>query len=861
MIGLMITGAHRAGATVSVTDAYPDLFLKRKGRPPLFEAWARAAADCCTHIRVCVNENCAPVATTLLEKAGIKDHRLLITDKDLGAASFLYLIAAGLPAQEKLVLIPADCEPAGRTMSALLAEAASWQPADELHILASGDGRLLLVTTAGYLCEYIRLHEKSREFALAHACEELSFEERLTRIPAHLSVHLPVLKEEVLVTEQEPAVCCGLLRPASDDLPAAGKSSRLTRFATNVKVRYVDRALRYWRLNGTKKFMRRLLEKARRPGVRDFDYAAFKRLHDMTPEELNQQREEKFPENIKFSICIPLYKTEKIHLDELIQSVLAQTYENWELCLSDGSGLNSPLTGHLREWEAKDKRIRVLHHERALNISDNTNEALAVAKGDYLVFCDHDDLLAPEALYLCAKALAENSSLDILYSDEDKVTMNGKDFFMPHFKPDFNIDLLRSMNYICHLFVIRRSLQQRLGGLDAAFDGAQDYDFVLRATEQTDKIYHIPRVLYHWRAHPASTAENPESKRYAFEAGRRVVEAHYRRLGIPASVEHGPFAGLYHTRYSWPEKPMISILIPNKDHVEDLDKCIRAIEARSTWRNYEFIIIENNSTQPETFAYYEQLQRELPHARVLYYKGGFNYSAINNFGEKQARGEYLLLLNNDTELIADDCLEELMGYCMRADVGAVGCRLLYEDDTIQHAGVVIGFGGIAGHTFIGEKAHANGYFSRIICAQNYSAVTAAAMLVKRSAYRAVDGLDESFKVAFNDIDFCMKLGKAGYRIVYNPYATMHHYESKSRGLEDTPEKVARFHEEIVRFARKWWPQMCKGDPCYNVNLSLSRSDFGLRADDRETAPYLLRRMGILTPQDEQYLEEMLQHGE
>lgn len=418
----------------------------------------------------------------------------------------------------------------------------------------------------------------------------------------------------------------------------------------------------------------------------------------------------------------------------------------------------------------------------------------------------------------------------VIYSDEDKMTMDGNKFFQPHFKPDFNIDLLCTVNYICHLFVVKRDIIDMVGMLRSEFDGAQDYDFIFRCTEQAGRehICHIPRILYHWRCHEDSTAENPESKLYAFEAGKKAVQAHYERIGVKARIQQGEFLGLYRTQFIRDYDPLISIIIPNKDHIDDLKRCIDSIEQKSTYKNLEYIIVENNSTEDQTFAYYKKLEKSNPRARVVYWDGVFNYSAINNFGIREANGEYLLLLNNDTEIINEDCLEELLGYCMREDVGAVGARLYYEDDTIQHAGVVIGFGGIAGHCFVQQKRGVTGYCHRIICAQDYSAVTAACMMVKRKAYEDAGGLSEKLQVAFNDIDFCLKLQRAGYLVVYNPYAELYHYESKSRGLEDTPEKVARFNREIKTFEERWPEILRDGDPYYNPNLTLDSQDFSLR---------------------------------
>lgn len=573
--------------------------------------------------------------------------------------------------------------------------------------------------------------------------------------------------------------------------------------------------------------MQKSLKKVVNTKDRSLPYSKWIQRHLPSPKDLEEQKKYQFLYRPKISIVIPLYRTPEKYLDAMIDSVLNQSYSNWELCLSDGSGENSPLTELLKQYEKKDSRIKVAYNNRQLHIAENTNEAIKIATGDFIAFADHDDLLTPDALFHVAKAVNENMEIEVLYSDEDKVSA-GEKFMQPHMKPDFNIDLLRTVNYICHLFVVKKTMIEKVGMLRPEFDGAQDYDFILRCVEATDRIYHIPRILYHWRFFEGSTAENPESKLYAFEAGKRAIEAHYDRVGIHAEVMQGEFLGLYRTRYIREEDPLISILIPNKDHIDDLDRCIRSIEEKSTYHNYEYIIIENNSDQEETFAYYKKLEEENPKAHVVYWDGEFNYSAINNYGASFAKGEYLLLLNNDVEVINADWLEEMLGYCMREDVGIVGARLYYPDDTIQHAGVVIGFGGIAGHAFVQQKRGTTGYCHRIICAQDYSAVTAACMMVKKSVFEEVGGLTEELKVAFNDVDFCMKVRQIGKLVVYNPYAELYHYESKSRGLEDTPEKVARFNNEIKIFSDRWPEILKNGDPYYNPNLTLKSQDFSLR---------------------------------
>ncbi len=605
-------------------------------------------------------------------------------------------------------------------------------------------------------------------------------------------------------------------------IPMAAGAVKTAKFFENI-----GKTIRFVKQNGLaalpKKIMRKLSGKDE-----PIPYMEWRSHNIPTPEELEEQKQTRFEREPLISVVVPLYKTPKEFLDRLVDSVKAQTYANWELVLSDGSGENSPLTEALEALTASDERIRVVYTGRQLRIVPNTNAAIEAAAGEFIAFADHDDELAPDALFEVVKALNRNPEGEFIYTDEDKTDVTSLEFFEPHMKPDFNIDLLRTVNYISHLSVVKRTLLDKAGYLREEYEGAQDYDLILRCVEQTDHILHVPKVLYHWRTHSASTSDNPESKEYAFETGRKAVQAHYDRCGIDAEVFKGEYPGLYRTKYHRPYDPLISIIIPNKDHTDDLKRCIDSIESKSTYTNYEYIIVENNSTEEETFAFYKKLEAENPKVKMVYYKGSFNFSAINNFGASYAKGEYLLLLNNDTEMINPDCLEELLGYCMRPDVGMTGARLYYPDGSIQHAGVVVGFGGIAGHCFVMHPKGVTGYFHRIISAQDYSAVTAACCLVKRSVFDEVGGLSEDLAVAFNDIDLCMKIREKGYLIVYNPYAELYHYESKSRGLEDSPEKVARFNHEIETFAAKWPDILRDGDPYYNPNLTLDSQDFSLR---------------------------------
>ncbi len=591
----------------------------------------------------------------------------------------------------------------------------------------------------------------------------------------------------------------------------------------------VEVAFEYFKKHGIRKLIKK--SKNKLEGI-DFDLEYAKWYEETKPkkEELEEQRNTSFDYMPKLSIVIPAYATPENYLRELIESLLAQTYSNFEICIADGSPKEKSIENVLKEYAAKDNRVRYKILGENLGIAGNTNEALSMATGDYIALCDHDDILPENALFECVSAINKNPDCDCIYTDEDKLDMDGGSLFEPNFKPDFNIDMLCSVNYICHLFVAKRELVETCGNFNAEYDGAQDYDFIFRITEKAKHIVHVPKVLYHWRCHMNSTASNPKSKLYAFQAGAKAIRAHYSRVWPDIKIDDiqkGIDYGIYHTYFHLDKEPLVSVIIPNKDHADDLDTAIRSLMAGS-YKNLEFIVIENNSTEDKTWKYYEKIQAELSNVKVVKWDGIFNYSAINNFGIKYANGEYLLLMNNDIEVINPDTLRELLGYGQREEVGAVGCKLLYEDDTIQHAGVVVGFGGVAGHTFVGLHDCQNGYCHRAVTAQDYSAVTAACMLVRKSVFDAVGGLSEEFAVAFNDIDFCLKIRKLGKLIVYNPYATCHHYESKSRGLEDTPEKVDRFNREAATFIKKWSDILNDGDPYYNPNLTLRRSNFALR---------------------------------
>ena len=582
----------------------------------------------------------------------------------------------------------------------------------------------------------------------------------------------------------------------------------------------------YYQQFGLKQTVRRAIEKLGGKEVRT--YEAFRRRYFPDKKELNRQRKEQFVYEPLFSIVVPLYKTPLPYLEALIRSIQAQTYRKWELYLSDGSGKESSLKEVLRNYARKEKRIHIIENDCRLNISDNTNRALEQANGDYVVFVDHDDTLAPDALYECVKVLNREPDAEVIYTDSDKLSENGKRYSEPCFKPDFNLDLLRCQNYICHLTVIQKRFLDKVGDLNPNYSGVQDYDHILRCVERTNRIVHIPKILYHWRMCPGSVAVDTDNKPYTYELFQKILREHYERMGIQAEVK-AVFPGVVRTVYQLPYEPLVSVIIANKDHRDDLMRCVESLEQESEYKNLEILIVENNSVSEEIFAYYDQVQRQYDNVRVLRYEKEFNYADIQNYAAVRAKGDYLLLLNNDTWLERPESIREMLGYCMRDEVGIVGAKLLYPDDTIQHAGVIVGLGGVADHAFTGMDKDEPGYCCRALCAQEYSAVTAACLMVKKSVYNAVGGMDVELKVAFNDVDFCLRVKEAGHKIIYNPFAVWYHDESKTRGAEDTPEKIERFRGEIEYFQRRWADFLYKGDPAYNPNLALDRHDFALKS--------------------------------
>lgn len=554
-------------------------------------------------------------------------------------------------------------------------------------------------------------------------------------------------------------------------------------------------------------------------------------LHDkaewVSEEETKRQQNTKFRKKVKFSILVPLYNTPEKYLTAMIDSVLQQTYSGWELCLADGSDAKHAYVGDIcRKYAKKDKRILYRKLKKNGGISENTNACIEQSTGNYIGLFDHDDLLHPYALFEYMKAICEKDA-DFIYSDETTFHEKPEDAYWPHHKPDYAPDTLRSYNYICHFTVFKRSLMEKVGTFRKEYDGSQDYDLILRLSEKAEHIIHIPKVLYYWRSHKESTASDISAKPYTMVTGKAAIEDHLKRIGLKGTVKDSVVPTTYKIQYEIDGNPLISIIIPNKDHIDDLSKCLNSIKEKSTWKNHEIIIVENNSTEQATFDYYDLIQKDKT-IRVIKWEREFNYSAINNYGSQYAKGEYLLLLNNDVEVITPDWLEQMLMFAQRKDVGAVGAMLYYPDDTVQHAGVILGIGGVAGHSHKTFKRGEYGYASRMTIAQNLSAVTAACILMSRKAWNAVHGLDEKFAVAFNDVDLCMRIRKAGYLIVWTPYAELYHYESKSRGLEDNPEKQKRFKGEIDRFMEKWGKELAAGDPYYNPNLTLVTEDFAIK---------------------------------
>lgn len=576
------------------------------------------------------------------------------------------------------------------------------------------------------------------------------------------------------------------------------------------KIKKIDS---YIKAYGIRKTVGLLYEKATHKDQKD--YERWLERHKITETIREAQKETVFNKQPCFSIVVPLYKTQEKYLKELLESIKGQTYSNWELCLSDGSGLDSPLKEVLKELEYSDSRIKVISSKEPLKIAENTNAAIEIATGDYIVFADHDDILSIDALYECAKCINENPKVDMIYSDEDKVSMDGQTYFEPHFKPDLNVDLLCSVNYFCHLVVVKRQLLEQAGNLNGEYNGAQDYDFVLRCVEKTDAVYHIPKILYHWRAHMDSTAENPESKRYAFEAGRRAIQKHYERIGLKdAYVEETAYPGTYRTRYKYADKPKVSIIIDEITKKELLGKTLQSIK-ENDYPDYEVIIVDcTEKKEIEEFVEKYQDKR----IRVKRGEKIWTASKRKNEGAGCAEGEYLIFLAGNAEYADKEGISELVSVAMRSDVGVVGTRSYYKNGTVEHAGCVIGINGTAGSLFEHTLRGENGYFSHIVTQMQYSAVAGACMMVKKDIFEKVNGFDEDYKGELGKVDLCLKIRNKHMSVVYNPYVKVMRWSNELRNNEND-EKL---------FKKQWAEILEKDDPYYNKNLSLSVSGCNIR---------------------------------
>lgn len=519
-----------------------------------------------------------------------------------------------------------------------------------------------------------------------------------------------------------------------------------------------------------------------------------------------------------FSIVVPLYKTPLNYFAAMVESVLHQSYRNWELVLVNASPEDNALAQAVSKACSLDERIRQTTLEKNLGISENTNAGIAIASGDFVCFFDHDDVIEPDLLFEYASAVNKHAEIDLLYCDEDKLMPDGT-LAQPFFKPDFSIDLLRNNNYICHMLTIRKSLLDTLEPNTAEFDGAQDHNLTLQAVEHARRVHHVPKILYHWRLSETSTAANADSKPYATTAGIKAVSSHLRRLGIQATVEQSRRPFTYKINYLPPsDNPLVSIVIPTKDHIDILDACIQSILSKSTYENYEIVIVENNSSQSETFEYYDKVVQQDGRIRIVRWPAEFNFSKIMNFGTAKARGDYLIYLNNDTEVITPSWIETMLGICARREVGIVGVRLYYPDDTIQHAGLCV-TGIVAGH--LGRNLPKNnwGYFAFADAEQNLSAVTAACMMTKKNVVEEAGGWCEDLAVAFNDVDFCLRVREKDYLVVYTPEVELYHHESISRGAENNPDKRMRFQKEIAYMNYQWAKYYVLGDPYMNPNIT------------------------------------------
>lgn len=555
-------------------------------------------------------------------------------------------------------------------------------------------------------------------------------------------------------------------------------------------------------------------------------YARWIKNNEPTAKQLQEQRirSEILPHQPLISLVVPVYNPPADVLLSTLDSVSDQTYANWECCIVNGDPTNLKIKATLDQRAVADPRFKVMHLDRNLGIAGNTNQAIAMASGSYVAFLDHDDLLAPFALYEIVLKLWAYPDIDLFYSDEDNIDEKGKRTD-PLFKPGFSPDYLCSVNYMCHFLVIRKEVGDELGWIREGYEGAQDFDFILRASERTGNIERVPKILYHWRSVKGSTATDFYAKPYAGTSGIKALEDHLQRINCPGRVETNFMPTWYRVNYDLQSTPLVSIIILNHDHAEDLKKLIRSVVEQSTYKHYEIIIIENNSQEPTTFTYYDSLLVDYENIKIIKFNEPFNYSRANNFAVQHAKGDVLLFLNNDIEIITPGWIEEMLMHAVRPKVGSVGAKLLYPNNTVQHAGVIVGIGEVAGHGHKGFTADRVGYGGQLKQVHNTAANTAACLMIRRQVFQQVEGFDENYILAFGDVDLCLKLLGAGLLNVWTPFAELFHHESKTRGYERSSVQLARYANEVYYFKQKWKDFLAKGDPYYNPNLTMEKENY------------------------------------
>lgn len=638
-----------------------------------------------------------------------------------------------------------------------------------------------------------------------------AYHQRQEALNSGFRIKIPFTKKVTMIftTDDEKLVCKFSTRRKPKPQRISKIKILILRILSIINPCGILRFINFLKENGIKKTLLKIKSKINKKALAGIGYDDWFRRQLITPKGAEIQKKLKFKYFPKISLVISEIDENSKNIDKLIESILKQTYINWELFIP----AKDIQEEKLKNYNNKDNRIKINFE------TNNTNELLKKVSGDFISLINANDLLTIDALFEIVKVINDNRKIDFIYSDEDKISEDSNEYFEPNFKPDWSPDTFRSCNYIGKLTVFSKKLLDKVGYLNNKYKQDKEYDMYLRLTEQANEIYHISKVLYHNRMNET------EEKLLVKDYGKEVLKEHLKRIGLEGDVSDGLIPKTYKINYKIKGNPKVSIIIPNKDEVNTLKTCINSILNKTTYNNYEIVVVENNSVSKEIFNYYEEIKK-IDNIKVVTWKKGFNYSAINNFGFKETNGEYIILLNNDIEVISENWIEEMLMYAQRDDIGIVGAKLYYPDNTVQHAGVILGIGGVAGHSHVNFERNDDGFAGRLKIVQNLSAVTAACLMIRRNVYEEVNGLNENLAVAFNDIDFCLKVRKQGYLIVFSPYVEMYHYESKSRGKDDTKEKSARFESEIKTFHNTWglWIR----DPYYNDNLTLDKEDFSLR---------------------------------